>query len=85
MDDDDEVDPEVFQPAKDALRAAIAAFFEAVEPGVYVADWVLVTHRQSIELEQGGGSMVGILGADGQSFPMTRGLLEVALDAERFG
>lgn len=81
---DDEVDVEAYETAREHLKTAINDFYEAVEPGVYVSDWVLVTHRQSIELEQDGGSMVGILTGTAQSFPMTRGMLEVALDAERF-
>jgi hypothetical protein len=72
-----------FQAAKDELRAAIAAFYEATAPDVYVSAWVLVTHKESIELEQAGQSAVGVLVATGQPFPLTRGLLEVALDGER--
>ncbi len=74
-----------FQAAKDELRAAIARFYERTAPDVYVSGWILVTHKESIELEQAGQSAVGVLIADGQPFPMTRGMLEVALDGERVG
>lgn len=79
------ISDEDFQAAKDELRAAIATFYEKTAPDVYVSAWVLVTHKESIELEQSGSSAVGVLIATGQAFPMTRGMLEVALDAERTG
>lgn len=74
---------EAFQTAKDALDKAIRDFYTAVEPEAYVHAWVVVAHRSTSELEQSGQSVVGSLVPTGQYFPLTRGLLEVALDAER--
>ncbi len=69
--------------AKDALAAAITEFYAIVQPEVYVDGWVLVTHKLSTEMEQEGVSAVGTLPATGQSFVVTRGLLDAALTFER--
>lgn len=79
----DAITPEQAQAAKDVLAAAIAAYEEAVEPGVYVSGWVLVTHKESIELERANQSAVGRLEPTGQSWPLTVGMLTVALDDAR--
>jgi hypothetical protein len=44
---------------------------------------VLVSHKLSAEWEQEGTSAVGVLPRTGQSFVVTRGLLDVALESER--
>lgn len=64
------------------LARAIAAFFEAVEPGVYVDGWVLVTHKRSTEWEQDDSSAVGVT-TPPQAWPLTRGMLDIALEQER--
>lgn len=51
----------------------------------YVGAWVLVTHKETIDLERDGMSAVGVLIKNGQPFPMTRGILDVALETERRG
>lgn len=69
--------------AKEALDVAIRTFYETVAPEVYIDGWVLVTHKLSIEMEHDGVSAVGSLPATGQSFVVTRGLLDAALSFER--
>lgn len=78
MASDDEV-----QVAKDALECAIRDYYTAVDPDVLITAWVLVTHKVSDELDAEGQSVVGVLTPSGQIFPLTRGLLDVALEAER--
>lgn len=75
--DDDEA-----QAAKDILNAQIKTYYEAVSPGDYVSDWVLITHRQSIALAQEDNSAVGVLTPTGQSFVTTRGLLAIGAEVE---
>ncbi|QDZ15792.1 hypothetical protein [Humibacter ginsenosidimutans] len=77
MDDDEAL------AAKQTLEAAIAAYVETMEPGAYVESFVLLTHKLTTELEQNGQTMVGVLVKTGQSWVMTRGLLDIALEQER--
>jgi hypothetical protein len=70
--------------AKDVLEVAIRDYYATVESDVLVSSWVLVTHKVSDDMDANGQSSVGMLPMTGQPFPMTRGLLEVALDGERF-
>lgn len=79
----DEVTDEQAQDAKAVLRAAITEYYSIVQPGAYVSDWALVTHKETIEMEQSGESSVGLLAPTGQGFHVTRGLLEIALDSQR--
>lgn len=80
-----EITDEMAVAAKDKLRAAITEYYSIVQPDAYVSDWALVTHKESIQLEQNGESAVGLLVPTGQGFHVTRGLLEVALDTQRGG
>lgn len=79
----DEITDEVATAAKDKLRAAITEYYHVVQPDAYVSDWALLTHKETISLEQEGASAVGMLVPTGQSFHVTRGLLEIALDTQR--
>jgi hypothetical protein len=69
--------------AKDVLEVAIRNYYGIVEPEVLVSAWVLVAHKVSDDMDAEGVSSVGTLPATGQPFPMTRGLLDVALEGER--
>lgn len=71
------------QAAKEDLEAAIRDYYAAVEPDVMVTSWVLIAHKVSDEMDADGVSSVGTLVATGQSFPMTRGLIDVAMQGER--
>jgi hypothetical protein len=71
--------------AKAALESALRTYYETVEPGVYLADWVIVSHKLTTELERDNASAVSLLIRTSQPFAMTRGLLDVALTAERNG
>lgn len=79
------VDDDTYEQAKTQLEAAITAYYSAVEPDAYVSAWVLVTHKESIELAHADQSAVEVLIKTGQAFPMTRGILDVALETERRG
>ena len=68
--------------ARAALEKAIRAYYDTVEPGTFIDDWVLVVHKDSIELTRDGQSVVGYIGPEGQSFHRTVGLLTVACQAE---
>jgi hypothetical protein len=69
--------------AKDALEVAIRNYYATTEPEAMVSAWVLITHKVSDEWDAGGQSAVGMLPMSGQPFPMTRGLLDVALEGSR--
>lgn len=69
--------------AKDTLECAIRDYYGTVEPGALVTAWVLVSHRVSDEMDAEGESLVGTLVPTGQIFPLTRGLLDVALESDR--
>ncbi|WP_295035379.1 hypothetical protein [uncultured Microbacterium sp.] len=68
--------------ARGQLGRAIAAYYSTVEPEVFVAGWVLVTHKLSAEMEREGQSAVGVTTPE-QAWPVTRGLLDIALTSER--
>ena len=73
MSDDDEA-----QEAKDTLEKAIKAYYAEVEPDVYIDDWALVVHKDSVELTAEGQSVVSTLIPTGQAFHRTAGLLSLA-------
>ncbi|MBS3177740.1 MULTISPECIES: hypothetical protein [unclassified Pseudoclavibacter] len=77
-----DIDPDV---EKQKLAEAIRAYHAAVEPDAYVADWVLVSHKMSPELEQANQSAVGVLMPTGQTFVTTHGLLGVAVHQSQNG
>ena len=66
------------EEAKQALSAAIKAYYKVTEPEVYVDDWVLIVHKDSIELTAEGASIVSWVTPTGQAFHRTAGLLAVA-------
>lgn len=71
------------EEARRALSRAIAAYAETTDPGSYVDGWAVIIHKRDIELEARGQSMVTTITPDGQAWPLTRGLLDVALTADR--
>lgn len=79
----EEAQDAIAEKAKEDLETALRTFYETVEPGVYLSDWVLIGHKLSTELERNNQSSVSVLVRTGQPFPMTRGLLDVVLTAER--
>ena len=66
------------EEAKQALSAAIVAYHKAIEPDVFIDDWVLIVHKDSIELTAEGTSIVSWVTPTGQAFHRTAGLLAVA-------
>lgn len=77
------IDPEYPEAeARAELARAIGRYYATIDPDVYVDGWVLVTHKLSVELEREGSSSVGVVHPD-QAWPMTRGLLDIALTSER--
>jgi hypothetical protein len=71
------------QQAKDRLELAIRDYFAAMHPDEMVTSWCLVVHRVSDDLDAENESVVSVLVPTNQIFPMTRGLLDVALESER--
>lgn len=71
------------QAAKDALECAIRDYHAALEPDALVTSWVLVAHKVSDDMDAEGESCVSKVVPTGQPFPMTRGLLDVAIEADR--
>lgn len=69
--------------ARANLSRAISEFYEAMT-GEYVDGWVLVTHKLSPHLEQQGQTAVGVLTMQGQSFVLSRGLIEIACENPAF-
>lgn len=78
-----ELSDEEATAAKDTLECAIRDYYNILEPGALVTGWVLVSHRVSDEMDEAGESAVGTLTPTGQIFPLTRGLLDVALESDR--
>ncbi|WP_162893216.1 hypothetical protein [Microbacterium halotolerans] len=76
------VDDETREAAKADLDRAIKAYFGVIEPDTYVDAWVLVTHKRRPEWEQAGQSVVGTT-TPPQAWPLTRGLLDIALTEDR--
>lgn len=69
---------EEYAEAKHTLESAIKTFFQTVEPDAYIDDWILVVHKDSIELTAEGTSVVSTLVPTGQPFHRTTGLLTIA-------
>lgn len=67
-----------WREAADQLSTAINNLYDTT--GEYVDGWVLVTHKLSTEMEQNHQTAVGVVVKQGQSFVLSRGLLEVAAD-----
>lgn len=76
-----EISDEKAQLAKDKLTVAIKEYYDTVEPEVYIDDWALVCHKDSIELSAEGQSVVSTLVPTGQAFHRTAGLLALAQKA----
>ena len=72
---------EDWEAAKGRLAAAIHAFYREVEPDTFVDDWVLIVHKDSIELTQAGVTTVSTTVPTGQPFHRTTGLLAHAHQA----
>lgn len=70
--------------ARGKLHAAIIAYYKAIEPDMYIDDWVLITHKDSVELTAEGRSMVGQVTPAGQPFHRTVGLLNIAANMVEF-
>lgn len=68
--------------AKSELADAIRNYYSLVEPEEYVTGWVLITHRDTHGDLDEDNSYVGVVGPDGQSFVVTRGLLVIASEGE---
>jgi len=77
-----ETDEDGAAEARADLGRAIAQYYGVVEPEVFVAGWVLVAHKLSSEMEREGQSAVGVTTPE-QAWPLTRGLLDIALTSER--
>ncbi|QPX61853.1 hypothetical protein SEA_DANNYDE_9 [Microbacterium phage DannyDe] len=69
------------QLAKDKLEVAIKEYYNTVEPEVYIDDWALVVHKDSVELTAEGQSVVSTLIPTGQAFHRTAGMLTLAAHA----
>lgn len=70
------------QAAKDKLERAIKEYYAIIQPGIYIDDWVLLVHKDSVELTANNESIVSHLTPTGQPFHRTVGLMKVAMDAE---
>lgn len=78
-----EVSDEEAQAAKDVLEQAIKQYYAVVYPDVYLDDWILLSHKRSVLLEQQNTSELGMLTPTGQSWITRRGMLQSAVDADR--
>lgn len=81
MDERESLSDEKLQLAKDKLGVAIREYYDTVEPEVYIDDWVLVCHKDSVELTAEGQSVVSTLVPTGQAFHRTAGMLALAAKA----
>ena len=69
---------EEWEQAKAKLRSAIMDYFAVTEPEVYIDDWVLIAHKDSISMTAENMSSVGMIVPTGQPFHRTCGLLALA-------
>ncbi|UVF61339.1 hypothetical protein SEA_SPARCETUS_10 [Microbacterium phage Sparcetus] len=76
-----EISDQHAQLAKDKLEVAIKEYYQTVEPDVYIDDWTLVVHKDSVELTNEGQSVVSTLVPTGQAFHRTAGMLALAAHA----
>lgn len=72
-----------WEAAHAALAKAIATYYETTS-GEYCDAWILVSHKRSFEMEQEGTSAVGVMTAQGQSWVMSRGMIEIARESTIF-
>jgi hypothetical protein len=72
------------EDAFDTLCAAIRDYYTATDPEAYVDAWIIINHKRSPQLEKDGQSVVGVLSSPDLSWVMKRGLLDVALNDDRF-
>lgn len=77
----EELTDEEAQEAKNKIATAIQEYYKTVEPDVYIDDWAVVVHKDSIALSQMDKSMVSTLVPTGQAFHRTAGLLQLAAKA----
>lgn len=78
-----ELTDEEVSAAKDTLECALRDYYQLVEPEVLITAWALIVHKVSDEMDEEGVSSIGVLTPTGQIFPLTRGLLDVALECDR--
>lgn len=70
-----DIPEEVWLEAKEKLGYAIKECCETVDPDAYIDDWVLVVHKDSVELTMVNQSIVSTIVPYGQAFHRTTGLL----------
>ena len=70
--------------AFDTLCAAVRDYYTATDAEAYVDAWIVISHKRTPELESSGQSVVGVLSSPDLSWVMKRGLLDVALNDDRF-
>lgn len=78
MPEDDAVDA-----AKAKLAAAIQEYVDLERPGAYAGEWTVAVHLQSTDLIAENRSEVWTISPDGQSWPLTWGLLTAGLEIEK--
>lgn len=71
-------------PEYDTLNQAIRDFYTTIEPDVYVDGWILIAHKRSPQWEAEDSSVVGVMGSPDMTWPMRRGLLDIALTSDKF-
>jgi hypothetical protein len=71
--------------AYDAMDAAISAYKSTFTEGVFVLDWIVITHTTSMEMESENESSVGFARSLGSRFPTGMGMVQVVADQMRFG
>ena len=73
------------QTAKDKLEKAIKEYFAEVDPDSFIHAYAVVAHKESVAAYQQGGSTVGYLTPTDQPWPVTVGMLTIALDFAKSG
>lgn len=76
-------DEDQTQSARAILDDAIDAYYAATDPSRLATAWVLVANKDAIDPDADHPTVVTRTYKTGQSFAMTRGLLDVALESER--
>ena len=78
--DQTDLTEEQAQEEKDKLDRAIRDYWKAVQPEMFIDDWVLAVHKDSVAMSAEGVSQISCLTPTGQPFHRTQGLLMIAME-----
>lgn len=79
----DDAQAKAQRAARGELEKALHAYYDKVDPEAFIDGWVIVAQKRRSDWEKENQTGVGMTVATGQSWVLTRGLLEIAIDVEQ--